>query len=241
MLINCGKPSDDDNDKSVKLLDTKIKAGLIVGTGGFGDKSFNDMQYKGMVFAKNKYNIEINYKIPVKKEDIPVLASELITENCNLIIYSSTLDVRTIKKIADVNPDVRFILMDNPVNLSPIPANISSICFSQNEGSFLAGALAAMTSKTGIIAVIGATDITVIKDFFAGYRAGAKYINPRIIIYERFLDRFDPKTSCWINSKGASELSDELYFKSGADIIFGVAAGSNIGIFQSARKNNRLQ
>jgi len=224
----------------ISITDRPVRFGLIVGIGGFGDKSFNDMQYKGMIIAKKKFNIEASYKIPVKREDISLLARELIEEKCGIIFYSSTYDLKLIKDLARENPTVWFILVDNPVEASPIPDNIASISFKQNEGSFLAGAFAALMSRTGRIAVIGATDITVIRDFITGYRAGAQYVSPGIIVRERFLDKYDPGTSCWINTKGAREVSDDLYENSGVDIIFGVAGGSNIGIFQSAKNNSRF-
>jgi basic membrane protein A len=47
------------------------------------------------------------------------------------------------------------------------------VAFATNEGAFLAGAAAALTSDTGKVGFIGAFEFSVIKDFELGFTAGA--------------------------------------------------------------------
>ena len=52
-------------------------------------------------------------------------------------------------------PDTRFLFIDNA--LETIPENLVCITYTQNEGSFLAGYVAASLSQTGVIGVVGPT------------------------------------------------------------------------------------
>lgn len=70
----------------------------------------------------------------------------------------------------------------------------------ENEGSFLAGALAAiLTQETSIdginedkiIGMVGGVDLPVIRNFKVGYEAGAKYIDPDTRIETIFAGDFE--------------------------------------------------
>ncbi|MDJ1631976.1 BMP family ABC transporter substrate-binding protein [Bacillus velezensis] len=69
--------------------------------------------------------------------------------------------------------------------------NVTSVTFKEDEGSFLAGALAAMTSKTGTIGFIGGSDADVIKRFKKGYLKGAESVKPNIRVLSDISGTFD--------------------------------------------------
>ena len=76
-----------------------------------------------------------------------------------------------IEEVAPEYPDTKFIFVDNPVEtIADIP-NLLCITYAQNEGSFLAGYIAAQMSKTGVVGAVGGDDGDVIGDFLVGYRA----------------------------------------------------------------------
>ncbi|MDK2856451.1 MAG: basic rane protein [Bacillota bacterium] len=114
--------------------------------------------------------------------------------------------------------------------------NIASITFAQNEGSFLAGALAALMTthtelpgmnKEKIIGWVDGMDMAILRDFLTGYERGAKYIDPEIKVLSAFAGSFnDP-------AKG-KELTLAQY-KQGADIVMNVAGGTGLGILEAAR------
>ena len=69
--------------------------------------------------------------------------------------------------------------------------NVVSITFREQDGSFLAGALAAMVSKTHHIAFLGGQDIPLIRKFEAGYIAGAREVDPSIRVDVKYAGSFD--------------------------------------------------
>ena len=65
--------------------------------------------------------------------------------------------------------------------------NVSAITFAANEGSYLAGAAAALESTTGTIGFIGGVDMDVIWQFQAGFEAGAREVDPDVRILDTYL------------------------------------------------------
>lgn len=214
---------------------------LITGFGGLGDKSFNDMLYKGMILAKKEFNTSFLFRTPSENEYTGKYFEEMINLGCTTIFIASYDYLETINTYAIKYPNTKFILVDNPIK-NP-RKNVASIMFKQNEGSFLVGALSAMISKKGKIAIIGGKNVKVINDFIIGYKAGAEFIKEDIKIYTDFITNGTNTTNTinpWESPKKAYKLSMKLYKKKGVDIIYGVAAASNLGIFIAAKESNNF-
>ncbi|MBN2899721.1 MAG: BMP family ABC transporter substrate-binding protein, partial [Clostridia bacterium] len=117
--------------------------------------------------------------------------------------------------------------------------NITCIDYMENEGSFLAGAVAAMLTTTDMegmnadkkIGMVGGMDISVIRNFQVGYEAGAKYIDPEMAVETIFAGDFEDP------AKG-KESALALYAK-GVDIVFQVAGKTGEGVFEAAKDNGQ--
>jgi basic membrane protein A len=228
------------NTKTIEK--TKLKIGLVISGGGLGDGSFNDMQYKGLIDISRKYSddVETIYIQPEKHEHDPILASfnELIERKCDFIIGAGWEKIEPMEETASKNPDVNFVLLDDFAKLRD---NVSSIIFSQNEGSFVVGVLSARMTKTNKIGFIGGMNVLVIEDFRKGFEEGIKYINPSIELiadYCSFIE--DDDWTGWESPSKAKKIADKMYKKQGVDIIYSVAGLSGNGIIESAKENNKF-
>jgi basic membrane protein A len=140
--------------------------------------------------------------------------------------------VEPVDVLAREYPDIKFVIFDDFAK-EYLP-NVASVTFKQNEGSFLAGAFAALQTTTGRIGVIGGLDIPVINDFIVGYEAGARFINPNIRIYTDFISRHNATSNPFSDPDTAHKIAMEMYGRRDVDIIFGVAGASGFGIFNAA-------
>ena len=129
--------------------------------------------------------------------------------------------------VAAAYPKVNFLVVDScPKTLHP---NIFCSVFREYEPSFLAGAEAALTTKTGKVGAIGALDIPFLHRYTDGFDQGAKYVKPDIKIAPTF----------WVG--GNNPFSDpargheraSLMVSDGVDRVMGAGAGSNGGIFKA--------
>jgi basic membrane protein A len=107
-------------------------------------------------------------------------------------------------------------------------ANVLNITYAQNEGSFLAGYVAAKMSETGVIGAMGGQDQDTINDFIVGYKQGALYANPEVKVEVIYSNSYDDPA---IGKECALTLNEK-----GADVIFQIASKCGDGVFEAARE-----
>ena len=130
---------------------------------------------------------------------------------------------------AKAYPDTYFIGVDQDQSANQdFSPNLTGLVFAEDQIGYLAGALAALMSKTDQIGAVCASDaLPQMKRYGEGFLAGAAYINPEVKATVKYhndvgLDKtlVDPE---W-GAATANSMVD-----SGTDIIFGVggATGNN--------------
>lgn len=196
----------------------------------FGDKSFNDSAKAGAESLVEDFNVKlstIECKNANYKQHLMTAASE------NNIVAAVGWEFSEIKQVADEYPDTKFIWVDNVVDGIESCRNILCITYRQNEGSFLAGYIAAKLSQNNAVGVVGGEkDSGVIDDFVVGYEQGAKYANSGINVYKNYSDDYESPEKGEICAK-------ELHAK-GADVIFQVAGNTGKGVFRAAKEEGFL-
>lgn len=230
VLAGCGEKSETPSGNGDKLKVALVYSGFL------GDKSFNDSAHEGAMRAVEEFGIELKEmesKEPTEWESNFVA---MAADGYDLVIAVSTQFEEIVTKHAPDFPDTKFALIDGVVKGD----NVVSSTFAQNEGSFLAGAAAALfTTKTDIEGVnpekiigwVGGMDIPVLSDFFTGYEQGAKYIDPEVQILQSFAGSFNDPL------KG-KELTVAQYSQ-GADIVMNVASGTGNGILEAAKDEGK--
>lgn len=205
----------------------------IVYTGNLGDKSYNDSCNEGAQRAVEDFGIELRSLEGTTAAEWEANLVAACEEGYDLIIGASSNIADYIIEHGPDYPDTKFAVIDTTVDLP----NVQSISFAQNQGSFLAGAAAAMfTEKTdiegvnedAIIGWVGGMDIPVLHDFYVGYEQGAKYINPDITILQAF-------AGTWSDPLKGKELTLAQY-EQGADIVMNVASGTGTGVLEGAKE-----
>ena len=255
LLLGCGKSAnevaesnankteaaqaDSKEEKSSDKSDSKEKKGVrvcIVYTGNLGDKSYNDSCNAGAKKAVEDFGIELKSLEGTTAQEWEAHLVAACEEGYDLIIGASSNIDDYITEHAPNYPDVKFAVIDTTVDLD----NVESISFAQNQGSFLAGAAAAMfTQKTDIpnvndahvIGWVGGMDIPVLHDFYTGYEQGAKYIDPDVTILQAF-------AGSWTDPLKGKELTLAQY-EQGADIVMNVASGTGTGILEAAKEADK--
>jgi basic membrane protein A len=206
------------------------KVAIIFGLGGLGDKSFNDDGMSGVQRAKTELGIDFQY---VEPKEIAEFEGHhrffARSREYDLIIGIGFDQADAVNVVAAEFPSQKFALIDGEADEAP---NVASISFRDNEKTYLIGIIAALTTKTGRIGVVGGMDIPLINSFVAGYRAGALSVNPNIQVDVRYV-------GAWNDANTGKELAMSLY-NSGADIVYAAAGGSGLGVFSAAADVNKL-
>jgi basic membrane protein A and related proteins len=201
-----------------------LNVGLIFGSAGLGDRSFNDSAYSGLLTAKQKYNIRFQtVNFGTKDANIEALRM-LARENYDLIIAVAFENMDALKTVAQEFPSVRFAGIDFEL----AGANVASIVYREQEGDFLMGVLAAMLTKTRSVGVIGGTDIPAIRRIMSGFEQGVTYQDLGVSVFADFAGTFS-------DSAVGYNLALKRY-QEGADVIHNAASKTGLGIIQAAQE-----
>jgi basic membrane protein A len=205
--------------------------GLVLATGGLGDKSFNDIAYAGVVEASKKLGISFDFVEPKAIAEYEGFQRDFAkTENYAIIICVGFDQADALTTIAGEYPDQKFAIVDMVVD----KPNVASLLFKANEGSFLVGVVAGMETKTGKVGFVGGMEIDLIKDFFKGYEAGAKWANSTVEVVPPVY------VEDWANPGKAKELAQVGLIDAGVDAIFVAAGKSGLGALEAAHNNGIL-
>jgi len=207
----------------------KFNVGLVVDVGGLGDKSFNDSAYFGLLDAERKLKILSDVGQPSNKLEEEYHLKAFAQGDYDLIIGVGFAMQDAIIKIAREYPEKKFAIIDGFI---PDISNVAALLFKEHEGSFLAGALGIMMSKTKKIGFVGGMDIPLIHKFETGYREGARYIDPTAEVMVTYIGS-DP--SAWNDPVKGREKTLSLITQ-GCDVVFHAAGGTGGGVIRACKE-----
>lgn len=195
---------------------------LITDTGGLGDESFNDAAWAGCERAKDELGVETQVIESASSDDYLPNISAAVEAGADLIICNGFLMAEATQQGAEQYPDQAFALIDSTVEAP----NVAALTFSEQEGSFLVGVVAAMTSQSDIIGFVGGMQFPLIEKFQYGFEAGVKAIKPDAQVLVNYTQSFSDAALGKENALAQNKL--------GADVIYHASGGCGIGVIQAA-------
>jgi basic membrane protein A len=202
------------------------KVGLVTDVGKVDDKTFNQFAYEGMVRAAEELHLKHTFIETMQPTDYERNIQQLIDENFGMLITVGFMLGDATEKMARRYPEIRFAIVDYAYD-PPLP-NVIGLVFAEDQAGFLAGAIAAMLSKTGIIGFVGGKEIPPVIRYRKGYEAGARYIREDIRVLTVHIDSFsDP---------ARGKMAAESQIAEGADVIFGAGGPTGSGGIKAAHE-----
>jgi basic membrane protein A and related proteins len=196
------------------------------------DKSFNEAGFNGATqWAKDTGGKFADLELQNDAQREQALRKFASAGNSPIVIPGFSWST-ALGKVAPEFPNIHFVIIDSVVDAP----NVKSILFKAEEGSYLAGVLAAKTSKTGKVGFVGGMDIPLIHAFFCGYKQGFAAANPSGEVFENYTGT---TPDAWNDPVGAGELA-KADFDRGADIVYAAAGGSGLGVLQAAKDAGKL-
>ncbi|GGO28241.1 BMP family ABC transporter substrate-binding protein [Gemmobacter aquaticus] len=199
---------------------------IIFDLGGKFDKSFNEAAFNGATkWAQETGGTfkELEMQSEAQREQA---LRQLADAGANPIVMTGFAFGDVLNTVAADYPDTKFAIIDMVVE----QPNVKSVIFTEHEGSYLVGMLAALASKSGTVGFIGGMDIPLIRKFGCGYAEGVKAVNPDAKIV---LNMTGTTPAAWNDPVKGAELT-KAQKSQGADVIFAAAGGTGIGVLQAA-------
>lgn len=246
-LAACGSSSSSDDTSSAagssaagssKAASGDLKVGMAYDVGGRGDQSFNDAAAKGLDQAKSELGAQAQESTAQSGEAESAREErlqQLVDKGYTAIVAVGFAYAKSVQKVADENPDVKFALVDST---DAKGANIQNIVFAEQEGSYLAGVVAANKTKTNTVGFVGGVQTDLIKKFEAGFRAGAKATKPNINVKVQYISQ--PPDFSGFADPAKGKTAAEGMIQQGADVIYHASGGSGAGVFTAVKAANKM-
>lgn len=195
---------------------------LLPGTSN--DKGWNQEAYDGLVEIGKELGCKTSYSEKVAASDYETVFRGYADQGFDLIIGHGYEFADAAMKVAPDYPDSMFCITSADVFQAP---NVCSLENLNGEQGFLAGVVASMATKSGVVASIGGMEVPSIVYYNDGFVQGAQYVNPDIKALTAFTGDFDD----------AAKVKEQAnaFMQQGADIITHDADAAGLGIFEAAK------
>ena len=209
---------------------------MVSGTGGYDDKSFNQLGLAGLEQAAEELGVESIAVESNTTSDFAPNIQSVLDQNCTLVVTVGFDLAAAAAEAAEANPDVQFVSVDDIVDTdfdgeTDFP-NIKPVIFDTAQAAFLAGYASASLSTSKVVGTFGGKPFPTVTIFMDGFKQGVEYWNEQkgdsvqVLGWDGtdgiFTDAFVPDPAAENASRG---LVDQ-----GADVILPVGGG----IYQSA-------
>jgi basic membrane protein A len=191
---------------------------------------------KGSDYGWNQQSIEAAKKIATDRgikvevadnsgyEDVTPILRELATGNADFIIAQAS-GYNTAAPDVSTQTEIPSLIWDNPEAAQPgLVANAEA---QGQGGGYLAGVLAANTTKSGTLGIVISADDTNWNRMAGGFVKGAQSVKPDIKIRLAQIGQ-----AGYADTAGGKRVTEQV-IADGADVIFGMGDGSSFGMIQA--------
>lgn len=211
--------------------------------GSLGDKGFYDSAASGIYKIRDELGAEV--KIVEMGRDETTYESNFLDvseQGWDLVIAGTFSVMELMSNIPEEFPDTNYLGFDITLDFESMSNdNAVTVSYYANEGSFMAGVLAAqmllnaederIDNSQKTLGFVGSMDISGINDFLVGYLEGIKYVDPEIRVLTSYVGSFEDVTKCM-------EMTSQLY-NQGAQIVYAPASQSILGAATAASAANK--
>jgi basic membrane protein A len=207
-------------------------AGLVTDTGGISDHGLNQEAWQGLQDALADKTIQYTaYIESIDSRDYEKNLAYFARDGYDFVIAVGMGQRKQILRAANLFSNTIFIGLDQTQEESR--PNLYTFTFPEDQMGFLAGALAAMITKTHVVgAVCETSDIESNWQTCEGFRKGVHYINKdttALVLY-----RENQNSEKLFADPDWGKAAAENLIQRGADVIFGSGGGTGQGALSAA-------
>lgn len=206
-----------------------MRVGVLI-PGSKMDKGWMESGYEGVVASQKEFGDKLKTQIieNINYADMEQALTNLATKN-QLVIGVGGQTQAAVLKVAKRFPKVKFSIVGGN-EMATMPANVAGYDVKQAEIAFVAGAAAAMMTKTDKISYVGGMEIPSIVNAGKEFGKGAQYINPKVQNLVSYSGDFDDVSKAHEATLAA--------ISQGADIHYHILNLGLRGMEQAAREKN---
>ncbi|MFB2580311.1 BMP family protein [Herbiconiux sp. P15] len=203
---------------------------LVITNGPENDKSWSNSVYDG-VMGIDDPAIEVSFIGSLTETaDIVQQASAYASEGYDMIVISNGAQAAAASQLAEQFPDTTVCQgpwSPTEDELAAMPDNQCVWNIKQQDGTFLAGVVAGLVTKTNKLASVAGGEFPAVIRQPEGFILGARCVNPEATIDIQYTGSFDDVAAA--QSAATTQVAD------GADVILSAVDGAVSGLYGAAR------
>ena len=188
------------------------------------DYGWNQQGFDAAKAVAAKYGLEFMPASGLGYGDVHPQARELADDGASLIIAHASGYNTAAPEIA-AEKKVPVAITDNPG--AQKAGLVTDYTLSGHEGAYLAGRLAAKTSKTGSVGIVVSGEPPGWNSQSAAFAQGAKEENPNVKIVYAVIG-----PAAYSDAAGGKRVTEQV-IAAGADVVFGQGDGSSFGMIEA--------
>jgi len=230
-----------------------LKIGVVTDIGTLNDKNYNEYSFKGAQQGATAIGAAAPTSIvPTAAADYGPSIKSFTDQKTDVIVTVGFNLAGATGTAAVANKNTTFIGVDQspicikadgsqdftfpcPADSTTIAPNYTSLAFQEDQAGYLAGIVAAGTSKSGTIGAIGGTSICApCVRYIQGYELGAKSVNPSIKVVSAYVTN-DFSAAAFQDQAGGKTFAENFLAQNkDVDVLFQVAGLTGNGVLDAA-------
>jgi basic membrane protein A and related proteins len=206
----------------------KFRVALLT-PGPVSDQSWNGGAYQGLLRIRDSLGAEVSHiqtKTPAEFEEN---FRQYGAQGYDLVFGHGFEFQDAASRVAPEYPKTVYII----TSANRTGPNLAGIEFAFEDASYLAGIVAGSVTKTGVLGVIGGTELPPVLNSFYAFERGAKSVNPNVRVLTSYIGNWD--------DVGAGKEQALAQIGRGADVIFQNADAAGLGVFQAVKESRGVR
>lgn len=209
-------------------------SGLIVGAlfaGSRSDRGFMEAGWRGLEKARTELGVQTRFidGVPPRRDQLAAALARLADDGAQLVIAHGGQNNEACAEVAQRYPQLRFVVTQGAVQA----ANLASYDVLQEESAYLAGVLAALSTRSGVVGHMSGIRVTPGLKGRAAYAAGVRDTNPAVKLLTNFSGDQD--------DNALSYRVAQAQIAAGADVIFTMLNAGRDGVTRACREKKVRQ
>lgn len=220
--IACGHDNGQ-TSKSSSEKPSQLKVALLT-PGAVNDQSWNAGAYQGLMRIRDSLGARVSHiqtKTPAEFEDN---FRQYGNQGYSIVFGHGFEYQDAARRVAPEFPKTIYITTSGTTE----GPNLAGMSFGFADASYLAGMLAASTTKTRKLGVIGGQELPPVVESFQAFEAGARSVDPNVTVATSYIGNWDDVS--------AGKEAALAQISRGVDVIFQNADAAGLGVFQAARE-----
>ncbi len=241
------EPTEEMMEEPTEEMMEPLRVGVVTDVGQLEDKSFNQASWEGAQAAAEALGGTADVIVTQDISDYKQNIQTFVDQGFDVVVTVGFLIGTDTTIAAAENPDVIFIGVDQGICVDETGApdatftcagdaatllpNYQGIVFAEEQAGYLVGIIAGSISETGTIGAVAGTNVPAVVAYIAGYEAGAKSVNPDIVVLSQ---ETDPNPAVGFNDPAKGKAIAQQFIAEGADVLFQVAGLTGQGVLEAA-------